>query len=114
MSHTLGPWNADGSSIPYKYREGERYYEIVAPTPAGLSTNGFNYSVADTSNRHHGISPEEDAANARLIAAAPELLGALKALYDLTEGDSRGTEYSQEPLEIIAKAREAISKAEGC
>ncbi len=36
-----------------------------------------------------GMIHEEDKANAKLIAAAPELLEALRQLYDFAEGDSR-------------------------
>jgi hypothetical protein len=48
-------------------------------------------------------------ANARLIAAAPEMYEALQALIALAE--SGGS--VEEPLEVIAAGREAIRKAEG-
>lgn len=77
--HTPGPWKVDDAPSPFKYREGEHYHEIVAPTPLGIN-NKYPYAVADTSNRHYAIDPEEDRANARLMAASTRLLGALKNL----------------------------------
>jgi hypothetical protein len=95
MSHTPGPWESDSA------KDGEsRYHQIDAPTPNELVT--FPYTVADTMNRHHCVTPHEDAANARLIAAAPELLAALK--------DVR--EYYG-PSEYMPQVDAAIAKAEG-
>jgi hypothetical protein len=54
-----------------------------------------------------GLGEIEEDANARLIAAAPELLEALKAIDDLLKGDLPVT---QEVKEI---ARPAIAKALG-
>lgn len=74
--HTPGPWEADGA------KDGENhYYQIDGPTPKGLDPK-WPYTVADTLNRHHCISPEEDAANAHLIAAAPVLLKSLEGLLE--------------------------------
>jgi hypothetical protein len=72
VSHTRGPWELDTA----KDRDG-RYHIVNGPIPSGINPE-FGYPVCDTSNRHHCITPKEDAANARLIAAAPELLEALK------------------------------------
>jgi hypothetical protein len=53
-------------------------------------------------------------ANARLIAAAPELLGALKAIYreisDLEAESDETCPYSQATIDAMEKA---IAKAEG-
>jgi hypothetical protein len=48
-------------------------------------------------------SPEASKANARLIAAAPELLEALKNIYDLLE-DGHWQETKRRIFELIAKA----------
>jgi len=55
--------------------------------------------------------PDEDAANARLIAAAPDLLAALKELAD--EICAAGLHNSQFPSRAIENADAAIAKAEG-
>ena len=54
-------------------------------------------------------------ANAHLIAAAPELLGALKSLLALDDNTSPfGGEIQQDRIErTIDRARAAIAKAEG-
>jgi hypothetical protein len=56
-----------------------------------------------------GFKPSELEANARLIAAAPDLLEALTALY--ADACRRGTISHGEPLDGMARA--AITKAEG-
>jgi len=79
MGHTSGPWDFDGCTDDGRVSCGgaPAYYQIDAPTPEGLNAK-LPYTVCDTVNRHHCISPEEDLANARLISAAPELLNALR------------------------------------
>lgn len=57
--------------------------------------------------RDWGVPSEETEANARLIAAAPDMLAALKAVVDL----NRGTQTEQD--ESFRMAYEAIAKAEG-
>ena len=59
-----------------------------------------------------GRTPAEIEANARLIAAAPELLAALQQLLDEQEDaplERRRTEWA----EACARARRAIAQAEG-
>lgn len=57
--------------------------------------------------------PEEQAiANARLIAAAPELLEALKAMIDAERVYESGLRSSEE-LDALEKAHAAIAKATG-
>ena len=53
---------------------------------------------------------DELKANARLIAAAPELLVALKAITDYDEGSSDEGSYG---YEVMERCLAAISKAEG-
>jgi hypothetical protein len=55
----------------------------------------------------------EGQANANLIAAAPELLEALKKATILAEYAVEGAYYGPGAAEIIAQARAAIEKAEG-
>jgi hypothetical protein len=64
---------------------------------------------------------EEQLANARLIAAAPDLLAALKAAHDfiVDEADNRAaagsemSDYEREPRELAEGIAAAIAKAEG-
>ena len=55
-----------------------------------------------------GLTPEQRLANARLIAAAPELLDALKEIVDAADGDG----WNQLDASF-KKARAAILKAKG-
>lgn len=89
--HTPGPWKAEKSN------------NCIA-----IVSGDYGYGVAKT----YGTG-KEDTLNARLIAAAPELLEALKlCIPELKEwmrnhGEDIGT------LDVIKKAQAAIAKAEG-
>ena len=74
MEHTPGPWELDSA----KDADG-RYFIINGQAPKGINED-FGYPVADTLNRHHCISPEEDEGNARILAAAPEMFKLLEAI----------------------------------
>jgi hypothetical protein len=83
MSHTPGPWEAEHEQCdPKPSPDDPGFFAINAPI---LNRYG---PVADTMNRDHCISPDEDRDNAMLIAAAPELLAALdpfKRLADIMQ-----------------------------
>lgn len=95
MKHTPGPWTLAKGSLGVYVMVGDR--EIS-------STVG---------------SSREDLANARLIAAAPELLAALENLVDLLAGD----QWSEAEIDVafnltglgarVNQARAAIAKARG-
>jgi hypothetical protein len=116
--HTPGPWRADGA------RNGtDHYYQIDAPTPEGVSA-WFPYTVCSTDSHNPAMSREEDEANARLIASAPELLEALKvclsrAYYRTSSGNivcrsCTGATTSRHTLGcMVAQAEAAVAKAEG-
>jgi hypothetical protein len=90
--HTPGPWEFDD-----KHSSGFPLLCLYA---------------ADNRNPFHGSrSDDEQNANARLIAAAPELLEALRAITDQLEriGDTRYDKDGQ----YIDAARAAIAKATG-
>lgn len=80
MNHTPGPWELDTA----KDRDG-RYHIVNGQLPRGINPE-FGYPICDSSNRHHCITPQEDTANARLIAAAPQVLNALKELVRCVRG----------------------------
>src|SRR5438445_8827143 len=98
--HTPGPWeyrSSTDSCCPFV---------LVAPhpfIPDARRTLAINLSPAS-----HG----ENDANARLIAAAPELLDALKVIKACSTGLSNGTEHAR-LTDIAQLAKAAIIKAEG-
>lgn len=55
------------------------------------------------------VPPEEQRANARLIAAAPDLLDALHAMLACCYDEER----DDETVEAVHRARSALAKAEG-
>jgi hypothetical protein len=84
-AHTPGPWD---------------YYDMAAYGIA-ICKGGIGGQNVGHAHMYVGLTAEETTANARLMAAAPELLEALRAL------------YSAETVETRAAARAAIAKAEG-
>ena len=83
--HTPGPWHCIGGAV---YRDGN----------AGEPTGPIAFMCRDERATLAGIHPTERDANARLIAAAPDLLAACVAL--LVEYDSMNAE-----LRHIGKGR---------
>jgi hypothetical protein len=96
QKHTQGPWR---SNYPQITAQGD-----MALTVAVVLYREDNNARADSAAKTKG----EAEANARLIAAAPELLAALKAMLN-RYGDK--TEHPFCHASISARA--AISKAEG-
>ena len=91
-----------------KYTQGQ--WEVVAQTNGYTIENGKGQVIA-VIDENSEISKEEAIANAKIIAAAPELLKALKRL--LTEachnsfivtGDLENTILEQEAVDTIFKA----------
>ena len=95
--HTPGPWETVGAKYIWKTGDVGGAVAIIAE-PECESSNDFR-PVRIASERW-----EEAMANARLIAAAPELLEALKELRDF---------YTDNFGLPAAKANAAIAKAEG-
>jgi hypothetical protein len=91
IPHTPGPWIV-GPLFEIRALPIGRKARIVAQALMGA-----------------GITFEERAANAHLIAAAPDLLAALKNLVRKIERDNLSTTAGMG----TAKARTAIAKAEG-
>lgn len=90
--HTPGPWHIDEDPRP-----GMEWNRHINSAPA-MTVCFMAHS--------DGNAPERDAANARLIAAAPELLEALRAII------SDGMHCDVVP-HLQDKARAAIAKATG-
>ena len=80
--HTPGPWKEDGFKI--------------------TDSKGKLICRVDS----EGGSDAFDMANARLIAAAPELLEGLKALADIAEDEDNYPTFTERARKAIAKATE--------
>ena len=91
MKHTPGPWFVN-------YLDGERY-SIVDNKDMGAFSG-----IAIVA--FHDDAEGETKANARLIAAAPELLEALKQAVAWMDGE-------RTPINALVNARKIIAKAEG-
>lgn len=95
MSHTPGTWITDGSShvqTEYTPPDGHRpFFHTIAHTDFPL------------------VHPSQQSANARLIAAAPELLAALEMFVE--EWPKRGSDNDVDVAFTLAKL--AIAKASG-
>ena len=104
MKHTPGPWEVLNNYI--KVRGG-----------AVIATTARNNSVC---NFAAGVASLEDAANARLIAAAPVTIEMLKDACNLLEGAAAWLEACGQPMVgnglrewVAEKGRPAIQEAEG-
>lgn len=101
--HTPGPWGFYGKiqSVGEEGDKADLYWGNVTPVP----WRGYVCSIL-SADRIDGISREEAEANARLIAAAPELL-------EVVQGILAEDMLQYLPAEYIAKVRAVISKATG-
>ena len=93
MKHTPGPWKIGMRPGPIVYGPmGEQVCNMRAPL----------------------LIEEENLANARLIAAAPAMLEALKdAIYHLEKLYIASTDHDHRAVKTLLDARAAISAAEG-
>ena len=100
--HTPGPWVTD-EAVQHAMG-GERIFKVIADRPYG----GL---IADVSA--WWVDTQTAQANARLIAAAPELLEALKLaqawMISVPNNDEDDTEHTR-VVELVA---DTIAKAEG-
>ena len=95
MTHTPGPWTIDDTG-PHEFEEGHVELNIWGPDGAYFG------AIAAIRNDYSGDMDS----NARLIAAAPKLLEALRMVCEYFEADyDRPNEY------YVAEA--AIAQAEG-
>ena len=101
MKHTKGPWKVFGTLVISQTEDMENRGNTVVcetrqPAASGLSEVFPNY--------------DEDVANARLIAAAPELLEA--CIQSIKYLDQTGW-YKSYPTKIAKLLKDVIKKAEG-
>ena len=127
MTHTPGPWRVEATTNPMEARKKHIGLSFAISSGSSGHTKAIG-SVADSvvgsdyidANDNHlcmgdEYTSAEDIANARLIASAPDLLEALKALLESIENvnfgvhDDDGQTYDAIPW---AQAEAAIAKAE--
>lgn len=110
--HTSGPWTAEPTSTQeFNIYYGKCWVASAQGCRVG-NAHAEELGVVD----HFPLSHEECAANARLIAAAPELLEALKdASCTLTSCDGAEMEYevAKDLIALLKRINAAITKAEG-
>lgn len=96
--HTPGPWTI------------QRINNEVWPGPYLVVVDPVTkQTLAKITRDHGGMAIGESAANARLIAAAPDLLHALKFLTDAASAEPAMAIYKAH----IEQAQAAINRAEG-
>jgi len=98
MEHTKGPWRDSG-----EYDSHAGYWDTT------IVGDGEDVDESFVAIVRSGNGREQVEANARLIAAAPELLAALKASMSALEAWMDQGKC----LSIYQQASEAIAKAEG-
>lgn len=101
MKHTPGPWrlvnDAQGPCM------------VMHPTLAGVAIANLGVCFNPVNGYHEDASAERSA-NARLIAAAPDLLAALKYCSAVCAGEIMNKNGLINALEL---ARKALTKATG-
>lgn len=107
--HTPGPWRVEeGTTLVWG-----------ACNPDDTYSYGMGYPIAEArispcSSWAKGPSVDDGIANARLIAAAPEMLKALKLVLSRELNLAEARDYNPPAdMEIIAELEWAIAKAEG-
>jgi hypothetical protein len=104
MAHTPGPWDwepeGDGencASEPYVYAQNVDHRDGKQPLIA------LCYVPTSLQNRYYGVDVDsEEVANARLIAAAPDLLEALENCLGFVVAHPQ---FTEDLRNLIAKAR---------
>lgn len=107
MKHAPGPWALNESVY------GDNFMAVSAPNHGELATVVIRMSEPSWGERQ---KTEELEANARLIAAAPELLGALEMAvkhYEEWASARQPHDLDEASLPWLAPARAAIAKARG-
>lgn len=102
-THTAGPWK----------HEGDGYITGIENDPANKCVG-----LVDIASVYLRAVPGRHDANARLIAAAPELLEALQEMVAgdaeaIEEAQALGAPFPEEMLATFKKARAAIARATG-
>lgn len=114
--HTQEPWYYEGLEMTIENYMGKPVPYAIKNSKENAHPNKNVVAVVDTG----AFSQNENLANARLIAAAPELLAALKELLAIHDDAANGVTRpnKHEDIEdwykrVEKMAREAIAKATG-
>jgi hypothetical protein len=82
-----------------------------------VAARGMDWIVKAPDGRHFNVGDvlyhPENEANVRLIAAAPDLYAACKALVEAREAFDRGEDIDEQGEKVIAIARAALAAADG-
>lgn len=103
MEYTKGPWRAERADI---YNDDPNRWSVLSRQPDGSSV-----FVATIENGALEDTLETEGANARLIAAAPELLEVVQALAHFSENPLTIISPLDENSPLMDAARLAIAKA---
>ena len=95
VKHTPAPWRVSRAD-----RDGAGVHAVACIAWCGVSSN---YGQTPETTQH--IDADECAANARLIAAAPELLAACEAVAATTWSRNTATLIGEQVRAAIEKAR---------
>lgn len=105
--HTLGPWHIDGGKPRKLHFDKDTRFWII------LDKDGYSPAIVPPWDAVPPIAAEEAKANARLIAAAPELLEALEGLWMWCRNWDCEFMDDDEFPEYRARIEAAIAKAKG-
>lgn len=117
-AHTPGPWSVE----PLQWDHGASIAIVSSGPDAYIVATIAPENEEDEPDMHTAKRGPCDEANARLMAAAPELLCVARLALDFVERESEqrdssgetvpGSEYVNEPKALIAELSAAIAKAE--
>lgn len=108
--HIPGPWFVDGHNLRSVIVKGASEYD-----PSSGMKDAFDRICNCSTNTYltSEFNMEADKANAKLIAAAPELLEALEDLMEAVPKQTEDMDWWEDNLtEAFSKAKAAIQKAE--
>jgi hypothetical protein len=97
--HTPGPWNDDGQFI-------------VAKDPNGKHPDIYIAEIAEQDSEGRVASPDQQVANASLIASAPDLFDALEYFFNIMHDYKCSVRKGYVKI-AFQKAREALARAKG-
>jgi hypothetical protein len=114
--HTKAPWTARGDNGKYNWDHDWRVDDDSAATseavPIWADGQVIAFVVYSSNGYYRDTHPSIDA-NARLIAAAPDLLEALEAIVSCSDEDMQFRCQTPRDYEIKTLAQAALAKAKG-